>query len=147
MKVNPHMLTGVNSLQSGWGGSQCMRTRTSRCKHCSGRLVARSWTAKLLLLLFFSSVIVMRVGHCPGEGVLQQTVLCTSKLWYLDSVWQEGPVGHSSHPSMPGHHGGGVTGGVAAPLPCQHYRQLRVMYLPTWGGKERAVGWGDLRGY
>ena len=27
-------------------------------------------------------------------------------------------------PSMPGHHGGGVSEGVARPLLCQHYRQL-----------------------
>ena len=99
------------------------------------------------LLLFFSflcqRIILIsvwlygyRVGHCPGEGVRQQTGLCISKSWYLDSVRQEGPVSHSSHPSMPGHHGGGVSEGVARPLLCQHYRQLRVMYLhERWDGR------------
>ena len=65
----------------------------------------------------------------PWGGVRQQTELCTSKFWYLDSVL----AGGAGWPLLSPKHAGSSRGrsyrGVALPLLCQHFRQLRVMYL------------------
>ena len=76
----------------------------------------------------------------PWGGVRQQTELCTSNLLYFDSVLEGG----ASWPPLLPRHAGSSRGrsyrGVALPLLCQHFHQLRVMYMYLHEGE---VGWGD----
>ena len=79
-------------------------------------------------------------GHCPEEGVSQQTVLCTFPglgTWTVSG--QEGLVGQSSHPSMPGHHVGGVSEVLPCPPPASALPPTQGDAIDVW--EEQGSRW------
>ena len=100
----------------------------------------------LFFILFYHFVIgklkLGEGGHCPEDGVSQQTALSTSRSWYLDSVW----AGEAGRPLLI--QACQVIMGEEFRRCCrvplhQRYRQLRVMLSIC--GKSRERGWAGVR--
>ena len=75
-------------------------------------------------------------GHCPEEGVSQQTVLCISRSWYLDSVRAGGAGWPLLSPKHAGSLGGRSFRCVALPPPAS-------ALPPTQG--DAVYMWQELR--